>query len=76
MAGLWQQLRAGAGRGGSGRAPGWCGCDVLSLLRRGCGGAVCCRPDISLPELSVVVGAVVRCVGGYGGGWTVSWASS
>jgi hypothetical protein len=35
LAGRWRPLRAWAGRGGSGRAPGWCGWEVASLLLRG-----------------------------------------
>jgi hypothetical protein len=57
-AGWWRRLWAGSGCGGSGRAPGWCGWAVASLLRRCCGGAVCWRPAISLPAQSVVVGEV------------------
>ncbi len=49
LAGWWRRLWAGSGCGGSGRAPGWCGWAVASLLRRCCGGAVCWRPAISLP---------------------------
>ncbi len=52
----WQRLWSGSGCGGSRRAPGWCGWAVASLLWRCCGGAVCCRPAISLPTQSVVVG--------------------
>jgi hypothetical protein len=58
LAGWWQRLWAGSGCGGSGRAPGWCGWAVASLLRRCCGGAVCLRPVISLLAQSVVVGEV------------------
>jgi len=39
LAGWWRRLWAGSGCGGSGRAPGWCGWAVSSLLRRCCGGA-------------------------------------
>jgi hypothetical protein len=39
---------------------------VLSLLRRGCGGAV--RPAIGHPSQSVAVGEVGRCVGTVAGG--------
>jgi hypothetical protein len=63
LAGWWRRLWAGSGCGGSGRAPGWCGWAVASLLRRFCGGAVCWRPAISLPAQSVVVGEVGRSVG-------------
>ena len=45
LAGRWRRLWARSGCGGSGRAPGWCGWAVASLLRRCCGG----RPAISLP---------------------------
>jgi hypothetical protein len=41
LAGWWLQLWAGAGCGGFGRVPGWCGCGVESLLPHCCGGAVC-----------------------------------
>jgi hypothetical protein len=58
LAGWWRRLWAGSGCGGSGRAPGWCGWAVASLLRRCCGGAVCWRPAISLLAQSVVVGEV------------------
>jgi hypothetical protein len=44
-----QWLWAGSGCGGSGRAPGWCGWAVSSLLWCCCGGAVCWRQAISLP---------------------------
>jgi hypothetical protein len=54
LTGLWWPMRAGAGRVGSGLAPGWCGCSVLSLLWCGCGGAVCWRPAICLPTQFVV----------------------
>ena len=70
----WRPLRAGAGRGGSGRAPGWCGWAVTSSLWRCCGGAVCWRPAISLPQ-SVVVGEV-GLAWGCGGGRAAAWASS
>jgi hypothetical protein len=40
LAGRWRPLRAGTGRGGSGRAPGWCGWAVSSLLLRSCGGDI------------------------------------
>jgi len=40
LAGWWLWLWAGSGCGGSGRAPGWCGWAVASLLQRCCGGAV------------------------------------
>jgi hypothetical protein len=76
LAGWWRRLWAGSGFGGSGRAPGLCGWDVASLLRRFCGGAVCWRPAISLPAQSVVVGEVGRCVGvrwRAGGGVGVLW---
>ncbi len=63
LSGWWRLLWTGSGCGGSGRAPGWCGWAVSSLLRRCCGGAVCWRPAISLPAQSVVVGEVGRCVG-------------
>jgi len=63
LAGWWWQLWAGSGCGGFGRAPGWCGWAVSSLLGRCCEGAVCWRPAISLPSQSVVVGEVGRCVG-------------
>jgi hypothetical protein len=33
-AGRWRPLRAGAGSGGSGQTPAWCGCVVVSLLCR------------------------------------------
>jgi hypothetical protein len=56
LAGWWRRLWAGSGCGGSGRAPGWCGWAVASLLRRCCGGAVCWRPVISLLAQSVIVG--------------------
>jgi hypothetical protein len=71
----WRPLRAGAGRGGSGRAPGWCGCAVASLLLHGFGGPVCWRPAIGLPvRLSMLVrwGAAWGC----GGGRAAAWASS
>ena len=58
LAGWWRRLWAGSGCGGSGRAPGWCGWAVASLLRRCCGGAICWRPVISLLAQSVVVGEV------------------
>jgi hypothetical protein len=58
LAGWWRRLWAGSGCGGSGRAPGWCGWAVASLLRRCCGEAVCWRPAISLLAQSVVVGEV------------------
>ncbi len=58
LAGWWRRLWAGSGCGGSGRAPGWCGWAVSSLLRRCCGGAVCWQPVISLLAQSVVVGEV------------------
>jgi hypothetical protein len=54
LAGWWRRLWAGSGCGGSGRAPGWCGWAVASLLRRFCGGAVCWRPA------SVVSGRPLR----------------
>jgi hypothetical protein len=57
LAGWWRRLWAGSGCGGSGRAPGWCGWAVASLLRRCCGG-FCWRPAISLLAQSVVVGEV------------------
>ena len=50
LAGRWRTLRTGAGRGGSGRAPGWCRCAVASLLRRGCGGAVCRKFSFCTPS--------------------------
>jgi hypothetical protein len=46
---------------GSGRAPGWCGYIVSSLLWQCCGGAVCWLPTICLPLQSVVVGEVGHC---------------
>ena len=58
LSGWWCLLWAGSGCGGSGRAPGWCGWAVLSLLWRCCGGAVCWLPVISLLTQSVVVGEV------------------
>jgi hypothetical protein len=75
LAGRWRPLWARAGRGGSGRALGLCGCAVASLLRRGCGGAVCWRPAIGLPAQSVVVGegGAAR---GCGGGRAAAWAST
>ncbi len=63
LAGCRRRLWAGSGCGGSGRAPGWCGWAVSSLLRRCCGGAVCWRPAISLPTQSVIIGEVGSCVG-------------
>ena len=60
LAGWWWLLWAGSG---CGRAPGWCGWAVVSLLRRCCGGAVCWQQAISLPAQSVVVGEVGQCVG-------------
>ena len=59
LTGQCLQLLAGDGRGGSGRAPGWC----VSLLQRCCGGAVCWQPAICLPTLSVIIGEVCHCVG-------------
>jgi len=58
LAGRWRRLWARSGCGGSGRAPGWCGWAVASLLRRCCGGTICWRPVISLLAQSVVVGEV------------------
>ena len=58
LARLCWLLWAAVGCRGSGRAPGWCGCDVVSLLRHCCGGAICWRPAICLPSQSVVVGEV------------------
>jgi hypothetical protein len=59
LAGWWRRLWAGSGCGGFGRAQGWCGWDVLSLLWCCCGGAVCWRPAISLPTQSVLLDAHV-----------------
>jgi hypothetical protein len=58
LAGWCLRLWAGSGCGGSGRAPGWCGWAVTSLLWCCCGGAVCWQPAISLLAQSVVVGEV------------------
>ena len=63
LAGWCGRLWAGSGCGGFGRAPGWCGWAVSSLLLRCCGGAVCWRPVISLPAQSVIVGEVGQFVG-------------
>ncbi len=63
LSGWWWLLWAGSGCGGSGRAPGWCGWAVASLLWCCCAGAVCWRQAISLPEKSVIVGEVGQCVG-------------
>jgi hypothetical protein len=38
LAWWWRRLWAGSECGGSGRAPGWCGWAVASLLRRCCAG--------------------------------------
>jgi hypothetical protein len=66
---------AGSGCGGSGRAPGWCGWAVLSVLRGYCGGGICWRPAISLPSQPVIVGEVGLCLGVLCRS-AVSWSSS
>jgi hypothetical protein len=76
LAAWWWRLWAGSGCGGSGRAPGWCGWAVASLLRRCCGGAVCWRPVISLLAQSVTA-LLVRWGDAWGCGCerAAAWAS-